>query len=70
MTIKAVSVIKGLGISMLAGALLLSAQPVASAGRTVAASRIAQAVSPNTVHHWFGMPALADLDPFTFHHWA
>ena len=73
MSLKNVLVRSGLGISVLAGALLL-ARPVVSTSlagaldRPDQASRSAKAVSPNIFHHW-PSTAVGAIDPQIFHHW-
>ena len=74
MTMKTVSLLKTASISMMAGMLLLSASSTVTNRHKVGLEQInhlsqsADAVSPNTLHHWPNA-ILADLEPWTLHHW-
>lgn len=68
------SAFRKFGVSMITGALLLVARPLASASYAIGLGQIdqpvrsAEAMSPNIFHHWPSM-ALVAIDPKIFHHW-
>ncbi|MBE7179787.1 MAG: hypothetical protein INR71_01030 [Terriglobus roseus] len=74
MTSRTSNLLDKFGISLVAGALLLSAPALASASRGAAADRTdgsvatTATISPDTLHHWADAGATGE-DPATLHHW-